>query len=410
MKRFKKIMMCAAMTLAFAFCFSSALTVEAKEAAYQPGQVYVNPAINSKKVYYSNLKTRMETYSEQTVEVVYPKGATLSVKSNKKALQASIVGQTYEDVTESYAKVYVQAAPAAETVITSYYYLDREGEKLLLTPENGRFYRLFDYVKVYLTPNCTEKVSYDYPITMANGTTSYRTIYDDGDGKGYYYKNSKGTYYDTNMKENTVDGQPDYAYSKATIQLSATKAGTYKVNISANGQTKTLKVNVTTYGGGFKSATLDKKTLTKRTRSASDKKITTSYTADYKVSSTAKSGKFKVSADKGVKITGLVVASVNKDGKAVYKKVKNGKKISLSQAYAVDRKNTSGYYNRSTRKDTYVFVSYKDTYLGTSVTYSVTSKHGYKQIKQVYKKADGKKYVSYLDYGSSSGDYNIWAY
>lgn len=412
---------------AFAFCFLFAVSMLAEAATYKPGVTYVDPEVNSKGEYYSVLKKRMSTYSEGYVDVVYPKGATLSVTTSKKALQAEITGQTFEESYNSRARVYVNVTPDPAKVETTYYYLTKDGDKWKLTEEAGRYYKELDGNKVYLTPNRTERyVSDGYEVKVAElGANSipwydekredgyYRVydLYDDGDGKGYYYKTWNGSTLVNEQVVQTPDGQLDYEYSTATIQLTSTKAGTYTVNVNVNGQATKLKVYVTTYGGDKAvSVALGKTSLSKTSRKASDNGSTVSTASDYRVKSTTTSGKLKIKADKGIKITGLVVASVDKNGKAVYKKVKNGKKITLSKALEYKDTRPYGYYSKDARKRTYVYVSYKDSYLGTYTTYSVTTKHGVKQIKRTIKYAsDSKKYVDYLDYGAGC-TFDIWTY
>lgn len=428
MKRFKETTRL--VVTALAFCLIFAISMIAEAATYRPGVTYVDPEVNSKNEYYSVLQKRMYTYDEAYVDVIYPKGAALSVKSSKKALQAAVISQTFENYTHSEkTKVYVNVTPDPAKVQTTFYYLTKDGSKWELKQEGDRFYKMLDNNKVYLVPNRTERYVYkgyavkvaelsqqgvwDYDEKRSDGYYKVYDLYDAGDGKGYYYNNRYTWATPVNAQVVcTPDGQMDYEYSTARIQLTSTKAGNYTVSISANGQTRKLKVCVTTYGGNrVVSAVLGKTVLTKSTRKASDKASTETYVSDYRVSSSLKSGKLKIKADKGIKITGLIVATVNKDGKAVYKKVKNGGKISLSQAVS---KSTSpnGYYNCSSRKHTYVYISYKDKNLGTYTTYAVTNKHGVKQIKRTIKYAsNSKKYVNYLSYGDNYGySMDIWSY
>ena len=425
MKRFKETMRL--VVTALAFCLLFTISIMAEAATYRPGVTYVDPEVNSKNEYYSVLQKRMYTYDEDYVDVIYPKGASLSVKSSKKTLQATVISQTFENSYNESARVYVNAAPDPSKVQTTFYYLTKDGRKWELTQEGDRFYRMLDGNKVYLTPNRTERYVYkgyavkvaelsqqyvwDYDEKRSDGYYKVYSLYDAGDGKGYYYENWSGRTLINNQVTYTPDGQMDYEYSKARIQLTSTKAGNYTVSISANGQTRKLKVCVTTYGGNrVVSAALGKAALTKSTRKASDKASTETYVSDYRVSSSLKSGKLKIKADKGIKITGLIVATVNKDGKAVYKKVKNGGKISLSQTVSKST-STNGYYSRSSRKHTYVYVSYKDKNLGTYTTYAVTNKHGVKQIKRTIKYAsNSKKYVDYLNYGNYGYSMDIWSY
>lgn len=416
MRRFKKLANCVAAM--FALCFVFTVSMVAEAAAYKPGQVYIDPDVNSKNEYYSVLKKRMKTYDSDTIRVVYPENGNLTVSTNKKALQAEIIEQGFESPYGEQPKVYV-SGPNVEgvTVEETKYYLSKNGDAWELTQDAGGWYYegwRTDYNKVYLTPNRTKRYAdsaYRVEVETEFGKyDDYYDLHDDGDGKGWYYQDwSQGYVIENGQVVLTPDGQPDYGYSTAVIHLASTKAGTYTVSVSAAGVTQKLKVYVTANGGGIVSATLDKKSIEKSSRKASDATVTTTDSWNYKVSSKAKSGKLKVKGDKGIKITGLVVASIDKNGKAVYKKVKNGGKISLSQALAADYKDYTGYYRKDAKKRTNVLISYKDTYTGFSVTYAVTSKHGYKQIKVTTKHAgDGKSYVSYLDYGY--GTLNLWAY
>lgn len=408
---------------AMAFCFVGMLSISANAAYYQKGVTYVDPEVNSKGQYYSVLKKRMATYSDTTLHVVYPKGETLSVSTSKKALSAAIVSQDLESPGWDDVKVYVGGpnVEGKQAEETGAYYVTKNGDSWsMVKDETGNYYieKFFTgspWKKVYRTPTYKTQCVYggytvDEPYTSYDGTTQTikrtYTLYDDGRGKGWYYEKNWAAG-QTNYQK--VDAT-DYEYSKADIQLDSTKKGTYSVKIKVGSKTTTVKVYVTDNTAPISQMKLGKSVLKKVSRKASSKSITNAYQSNFYVSSKVKSGKLKLSATKGYKITGMVVAYVNKDGKAVYKKVKNGKKITLSQALAYRNTYTDGYYSKSSKKRTEIFVSYKDSYTGYSVTYAPVKKGGLNKIKRTIKKTgDSTKYVDYLTYGSVDST-DIYAY
>ncbi len=408
---------------AMAFCFVGMLSISANAAYYQKGVTYVDPQTNSKGQYYSVLKQRMATYSDMTLHVVYPKGEALSVSTSKKALSAAIVSQDLENPGSDSVKMYVAGpnVPGYNVKETGAFYVTKNGSSWSMAKdETGNYYikQFFTgspYKKIYRTPTyVTQKISDGYTVdetdTYSDGTTStYKITYDlynDGHGKGWYYEKN-WVAGQTNYKKVRAT---DYEYSEADIQLDSTKKGTYSVKIKVGSKTTTVKVYVTDNTTPVSQMKLGKSVLQKVSRKASSKSITEAEQSNFYVSSKVKSGKLKLSATKGYKITGMVVAYVNKDGKAVYKKVKNGKKITLSQALAYRSTSTRGYYNKDSKKRTQIFVSYKDSYTGYSVTYAPVKKGGLSKIKRTIKfTGDSTKYVDYLTYGSDDST-NIYAY
>ncbi len=408
---------------AMAFCFVGMLSISANAAYYQKGVTYVDPQTNSKGQLYSVLKQRMATYSDTTLHVVYPKGEALSVSTSKKALSAAIVSQDLENPDSGSVKMYVAGPNVAgkQAEETGAYYVTKKGYSWSMKKdETGNYYieRFFTespWKKVYRTPTyVTQKISDGYTVdetdTYSDGTTStYKITYDlynDGRGKGWYYEKH---WVAGQTNDQKVDAT-DYEYSEADIQLDSTKKGTYSVKIKVGSKTTTVKVYVTDNVAPVSQMKLGKSVLKKVSRKASSKSITNAYQSNFYVSSKVKSGKLKLSATKGYKITGMVVAYVNKDGKAIYKKVKNGKKITLSQALAYRSTSTYGYYSKVSKKRTEIFVSYKDSYTGYSVTYAPVKKGGLNKIKRTIKKTgDSTKYVDYLTYGSSDST-DIYAY
>jgi methionine-rich copper-binding protein CopC len=186
----------------------------------------------------------------------------------------------------------------------------------------------------------------------------------------------------------------------ARISLHANKAGTYTVSFdvvrsdgSKRGNYK-VKVQVVNDSSLLKKATFGKQTITSSTTKVKSGTVTSTYTNSYKVN--GKSGKLKLTANSQYKITGIVVVTVNKNGKYSYKKVKNGKNITLSQARSYTNTSADGRYSRPSSKRTYICISYKDKFFGNSVTYSVTSKRGRKEVKCVSKYGQtGETYTSY---------------
>lgn len=408
---------------AMAFCFVGMLSISANAAYYQKNVTYVDPDVNSKGQYYSVLKKRMATYSDTTLHVVYPKGEALSVSTSKKALSAAIVSQDLESPGWDSVKMYVAGpnVPGYNVKETGAYYVTKNGSSWSMKKdETGNYYieRFFTgspYKKVYRTPTyVTQEIEDAYTVeetdTNYDGTTGTYTrtydLYNDGRGKGWYYKKD-GTAGQTNYQKVKAT---DYEYSEADIQLDSTKKGTYSVKIKVGSKTTTVKVYVTDNPREVAQVKLGKSVLQKVSRKASSKSITEAEQSNFYVSSKVKSGKLKVSATKGYKITGMVVAYVNKDGKAVYKKVKNGKKITLSQALAYRSTSTYGYYSKDSKKRTEIFVSYKDSYTGYSVTYAPVKKGGLNKIKRTIKyTGDSTKYVDYLTYGYGDST-KIYAY
>ena len=456
MKRIKDTMktIVALMSLAL-ICM---LGTNADAASYKPGTTYVNPQVSSYKSrdeYYSVKKIRMATYDDTTFTVIYPKDATLEVKSPKKAMKASI---TYQRNSSIYGPKDSERIYVAESAVTvteyKYYYKDYTkgtSEPLTLDAATGLYYYTdeetvetrhynaeYDYwytkyetkeTKVYVTPNYTMPVKATYTDTATNTVYTYDR-YDAVDGAEMYYNSTKKAfyYYKSYDKEIVYDNyQYDsddystdkYEYARATVSLTSTKAGTYKVNVFVNGKKTTMTVYVTSdYDKDsykpYKKLTLDGKTVYSNTIKKTAKNDSKTTVDNHNVKKGLKTAKFKATACKGMKITGIVSTYLNADGKAIYKKGKNGSKITLSQAYEWDNSSSNGSYSRSTTKNTYVFVSWKDTKLKTFCTYSVVKKNGVKMIKCVEKKTDGKKYTSYIEYDTigngAESPCTLWSY
>lgn len=205
-----------------------------------------------------------------------------------------------------------------------------------------------------------------------------------------------------------------YTFGRSTISMYAEKAGTYTVKfdvVNSKGQKRgsySVKVQAVNSNALIKKATFAGQTVQANNASMKKGSKTSSSVNATKVS--GKSGKLKVTLNSQYKITGMIVVSVNKNGKFSYKKVrKGGGKITLSQAYEYSSSSAYGDSSKSATKNTYVLISYKDKFLGNSVTYSITSKRGRKEVKCVEKNAlNGSTYVSYSR--CPSANFTLWQY
>ena len=213
----------------------------------------------------------------------------------------------------------------------------------------------------------------------------------------------KQTYYNGNI----IDY---YSYGKATLSLYATKTGSYKVTFDVYNkdgvklQKCTLNILAVNDNNVIKTATLGKTKL--RTSKATVKNGELTLSRSYVDKVSAKSGKLKVTGNSKYKITGLVVQGTDKNGKIYMKKIKNGKNIALSQDYEYGY-HSGGHSYRGSRKYTYIYVSYKDTFTGNSVTYSVSSKRGKKEVVRTEKnKLTGTTEVIY----DPSATLTLWNY
>lgn len=186
----------------------------------------------------------------------------------------------------------------------------------------------------------------------------------------------------------------------ATISLYATKTGTYTVTVTATLKDGTIrqqkiKVLVTSVTGVYKKIKYGKKTVLSKSGKISKGQLQTKASQSLRV--TKKSGKLTVTPNSQYKITGIIVESVDKKGKAVYKKIKNGKNIKVSKGYLyTDTHANYNYSSRTPRKYTYVYISYKDKFTGDTYTYSISKDRGRKEVKLVTTdKRTGRKIVKY---------------
>ncbi len=204
----------------------------------------------------------------------------------------------------------------------------------------------------------------------------------------------------------------DYGYT--TIGVYATKAGTYKVSfnvVGKDGKSKgkqTVTVQAVNNNAVYKKVNFGSQTVFENTTTVKGGKKTTKTKGNTKVSGTA--GKLKITPNSQYKITGIMVRTVGSNGKYSYKKIKNGKTITLSKGYSNTNKNATGYNSSAVKKYTDVYVSYKDKFFGNTITYSITSKRGKKEVKYVHKNGvTGKKQVIY-GRGEGESYFSLWQY
>ncbi|MCR5542707.1 MAG: hypothetical protein K6F55_01035 [Eubacterium sp.] len=194
------------------------------------------------------------------------------------------------------------------------------------------------------------------------------------------------------------------------IRYRAKKAGKFVISFKVNGKKYKYTVIAQAYKNPYKLVTYGKQVVYKQNVTYKKGVATTKTITNTKVS--ADSGNLKVVASPGYKITGIIVVTTGTNGKPVIKKVKNGKNINLSQYYTENEHYSEGVvYNHSLQKNTSIYISYKNIYDKSSVTYSIFKKHGAKELKCVQKFADGsRKKTSYFVPRYSGGDLTLWKY
>lgn len=223
-------------------------------------------------------------------------------------------------------------------------------------------------------------------ITYSDDIKSLHIRHGSGDKIANIKVNKKGL--DAKVTSNQIYSD----YGDSYISLYATKPATYKVSFDVlNGSNVkrghyTVQVQAVNSDSVIKKATFGKQTVISNT--ATIKKGVKKNSSKESCKVKGSSGKLKISANSQYKITGIVVVSVDKNGKYTYKKFKNGKNLTLSKNY--EYTTTSAEQGRKyhySKKNTYIYVSYKDKFLGDSVTYSITSARGRKEVKCVKKDA-----------------------
>lgn len=161
-------------------------------------------------------------------------------------------------------------------------------------------------------------------------------------------------------------------YGYAYLGLYAKKAGTYKVSFDVYSKTKKLASKTVTVKAAdagtsvspFKSVTFNGKS-----------------NVFYKLTG-SKSGKFKVTMNKGYKVKSITMKTYNKKGESVSKTIKNNQKVTLGQyadvyTYDYDYGTSWSYYYRTDMfATTYFEVTYQNTKtkaISTSTWYLYTT-------------------------------------
>lgn len=259
------------------------------------------------------------------------------------------------------------------------------------SPVNGKIYINYGYdVNGNVKEQKKMRIS-----TYADSVSSFDVRYGSGDKISNLKVNKKG------LEAQVVSTNNYSSYGNAYIGVYATKPGTYKVSFdvvnSANQKRGryTMQIQAVNSSALIKKAVFGKQTVVSNSASIKKGVKTSSSKESCKVKGT--SGKLKVTANSQYKITGIIVVSVDKNGKYTYKKFKNGKKLTLSKKYeATSTSAYSGTSSHSAKKYTYIYISYKDKFLGDSVTYSISSARGRKEVKCVTKNAfTGRRTTSY---------------
>ena len=266
--------------------------------------------------------------------------------------------------------------------------------------------------KVYVEPVKTVKgkwVDTKKMRVVTDGTKTFDVEYAAGDSIKNLKVNKKGlTAAVTYTYSDSQEWEEAMGYSRITLY--GTKPGTYTVSftvVDINGKSrgkKKMTVQVVNSDSVTKKVTFGSQTVISDTvtyKNGTKKEV---YKSNTKVKGS--SGKLKVTPDSQYKITGLIVCYVDKNGKEVYKKVGNGANITLSKTYGYVSTST-GASNRSDKKLTYVWISYKDTFTGDTCKCSITKARGVKEVKRVCKnKLTGRTTVSYDAYAN----FGLWQY
>lgn len=265
--------------------------------------------------------------------------------------------------------------------------------------------------KVYVAPYQTVKGKWKDTTKMRVVTDQFAEFtveYGEGDSIKNLKVNKKGLSAAVTYSYNEDRDYKDYGYSNITLY--STKPGKYKVSfnvVGADGKTvakKSVTVQVVHSTELIKKATFGSQTVLANSVSLKNGTKKTTYKENRKVKGS--SGKLKISPNSQYKITGMVVVSLDKNGKEVYKKIKNGGTVNLSKAYA-SLYRTPTYKSQSGKKWTYVYVSYKDTFFGNTCTYSISKSRGVKEVKCVYKnKLTGSISISY----NPGSNFSLWQY
>ncbi len=269
---------------------------------------------------------------------------------------------------------------------------------------------------VYITSD--SKSGYDTTEVWKSVPKTRVIVY--GTGHMYVYYSNLAEITNVKVKGKGLVAYPRKGYSStngirySTIDFEARKAGTYTVSFQIKrtdgGLSKkySFKVFASASSSALKSVKYAGKTIRSSKGSVKKGVRINKTTSNYKISKA--SGRLQVTANSGYKVTGIVVVTNNgKNYAATAKAYKNGAYITTSKNYAYSYKG-GGSKSHAEKKVTSVYISYKDTKMGTYVKYSVTKKHGTQEIKRVSKDANGQVTTNYFLPNTGSGSVNLWRF
>lgn len=207
----------------------------------------------------------------------------------------------------------------------------------------------------------------------------------------------------TSIQTGTTYTYVPYVYVSYRTNKPGTINITFKIK-KADGKYRSKKVHKFTVistlnGSAIKNINFAGHTIYDTKTVIKNKIKTTKTVSDYRTG--LSSGRFYVTPNEGYKITGLVVATTEKDGSLKARSYANGATIPTSQNPEFGSF-SGGSESGTTRKYTYIYISYKDTKLHTASKYSVVNVHGTQEIKCVSRDSDGKVYTNYYLPGSNA--------
>lgn len=241
-----------------------------------------------------------------------------------------------------------------------------------------------DYYELYTYKNGTRTlVSNEYFTYKETPETDERYFVGEKTGKIYARLYTSGEYYSNSIVAASLKKGADgriYVYYKAPNVVKTVSTYKYKI----------LKSDVI-----FSSVQLGKAKYTKKNTFGAYKYV-------YKESNnkflSGNSGKLTVKmGDKNYQLTSIIVETVDKDGKAVYKEVKNKKKVAFGKyksGYEYKNEYNPKYksWSKSLFKPTWIHISYKNKFTGEFSKNSVAvDGNGNQYIKTVYRYAGDTK-------------------
>lgn len=218
-----------------------------------------------------------------------------------------------------------------------------------------------------------EEISVGYAYRYANGGDDYTSVSTDSDDRVVNVKSSSKNLLAKKTRERRItrtDVDYDYktaqnitttttSYEDAYISYFAKKAGKYTVTFDVadkDGKVKCTK-SITVIARGSSNYTYVSPVKSIK-YAGKDLWMHSPY-------ATRTKGKIQVKMNKGYKLVSLEVGKINSKGETVYKKVKNGKNITLAKSIRYITTDSDSYYSAKTTVDrlfpyTYLKVTYKN--------------------------------------------------